>query len=582
MIRDILRPRWTMKGIKKSNRSFLEATIVGLDTETYKGKPYTFQIQSDGIEKIVYVNEKNVTEKFLDCIYETYADGAYFFVHNLEFDLVVLFYPYIKQFVNQSFEIKAKNLRIKILCGKVNYAEITLYEKHYRIIDTFAFFKTSLQKLAETFKLSPKLLHPAGLGSRKYTGKDRHNFEVYAIRDSVISREIGEKIVEFHQSYDSRLCISAPQLSAEIFKKHFIEDVSIPANPADLDEAACLSYHGGKNGMYVKPGIYKGVRVYDINSAYPYAMKNLPNFAGCDYEWVACGKIDKVSMIAGKSQGIVSISGYSNPEPRNLLRNHKFQIVQGDFKDLWITTYELDCILRNGFVEGLSINEAYLVRPGQVANPLKKFAETFYALKQETKGTMREFYKIILNSLYGKFIQNVRGDTSETSIELIDKELREQIFYQAGGLWNPLIATMITGFVRAYLTDMEMNFNSLHSSTDSIMTMEEIETNNEMGGLSLKAVGTALLLRPKLYVVWNKRNEIVTFALHGYHGSLKDFISMMRSGKRTYCHFRMTKVKESMRQNKQPLVMEKYFKRVNLAIDDCMDIPPLKWEGKTI
>lgn len=577
MIRDIFRPLWLRKGIRKNVKKFTERAIYGLDTETVKGKPYTIQIWGDKIQKCLFVSEENVTEKFLETILEHCESGGIFYVHNLEFDLAVLFYPFLENFKHNSFTIRGEKLRIKILCGKINFAEITIDDKHFRLIDTFAFFHTSLASLAKTFQLPEKMERPRNLGNTKFRGKERDYFIRYALRDAETGKSLGEKIVDFHRLFDIAPCISAPQLSAQVFKKQFIPaGLRIPPNPNDVDEASCLSYHGGKNGMYVEPGIYNGVRVYDINSAYPFAMSELPNFLSCGYKWIPKPERQREIDI-----GIYCISGHSRIDKYNLLRDHTFKPVFGPFEKLWITSYELQSIIKHNWVADLILHEAFIVEPRNLkVNPLRDFSLKFFDLKAREKGNLREFYKIILNSLYGKFIQNVRDDTTE--LENVGEEFKER-FYQAGGLWNPLIATLITGYVRAYLTELEVRYQSLHSSTDSIMTKERIRETKALGGLSLKATGTALLIRPKLYIVWNRKREILTYALHGYHGTLKDFVRMMRSGKRTYFHIRMRKVRESFRQKGvTPLVMQKMFKQINIPIDKPLNIPELTWRGEKI
>src|SRR5262249_20425125 len=51
---------------------------------------------------------------------------------------------------------------------------------------------------------------------------------------------------------------------------------SIPLPPGYWVNACLSSFHGGKNGLYVAPGVYDGVTEADITSAYPRAMHQLP------------------------------------------------------------------------------------------------------------------------------------------------------------------------------------------------------------------------------------------------------------------------------------------------------------------
>ncbi len=579
MIREIQRPHWVFRGVKPNHRHFKEIPLFGADTETVKGEPYTFQLYGQNVSTIQYVNRANVLNKFCDYIYAHLPSGIIYF-HNLEFDLPVLFFPFLSAFKDSTFVLydKKQGFSADILFGKVNYCKLGLREKQYELVDTFSFFKTSLAKLAQKFDLPGKVKKPRGLGSRKFTGKERKAFEVYAMRDAEVTYGVGKKIREFHAKYDVINTMSAPQLSARIFRHKFIpEGSSIPACDYEVDVAAVLSFHGGKNGLYADPGIYEGVRVYDINSAYPYAFTQLPNFLDSSFRYTR----------KYEGPGIYCVSGVSQNKPYNVIRNHNFEAVIGPFDKLWLTSYELDCAIRHRHVAEFRIHEGYeVVSPRRSSNPLLDFALHFYEKKQNEKGTLREFYKIMLNSLYGKFIQNVASnDTGEsflTSVKGGTKPTEEN--YVAGGLWNPMVATLVTGYVRAYLTDLEERYKSLHSSTDSIMTKRVIKESDKLGGLALKAYGTALLIRPKLYLLWDKKREVTAYATHGYHGSLKHLVSMLRSGRRKYAHPHMFKVRESFKQKRKPLVMETLFKSINIPIEGKLTLPALHVvrDGKTI
>lgn len=557
---------------------FREWTIAGADTETVRGRPYVFQLYSRAHPKgsgVWRVSERTVTDRFLEILL-TYPTRTAIYAHNLEFDLPVLMFTIREPFFSQSAfvldaEFQGAKIHAEFLFGKVNYAEVKMRGKEYRIFDTFAFFKSSLEELAQRFGLPPKLPKPRKLGEIYYQGEEWQSFKRYALRDAEIAEALGHHIQEFHRLYDVRLSLSAPQLSARIFRHRFIPQGScIPACPKEWDSAAVLSYHGGKNGLYVPPGIYPGVRLYDINSAYPFAFTRLPNFLECEY----------VSSKHGRNPaGIYCVSGDSEGDDYGILRHHDFSEIKGSFSGTWITGYELQLANRT-LSQRLHILEGVYIDQWRRAshNPLGDFARYFYAKKSEERGPLREFYKIVLNSLYGKFIQTT-GNRQVPVLGLADGKIVEGVPEQftAGGLWNPMIASLITGYVRAYLGELEIRYNALHSSTDSIMTRSLCPTGTEMGQLSLKAEGTALLLRPKLYLLWNAKNELTSFALHGYHGSLRHFVSMMRSGKRLYFHRRMRKFKESRIQGGTPLTMENFFKKINLSLVEPLAIPPLTY-----
>ncbi len=571
MIRDIARPHWVFRGVKPNHRHYKEVEVYGGDTETVKGEPYTFQLHGRDLHHIEYVTKRDILDRFCDFLYAKIPSGSVIYFHNLEFDLPVLFFPFLKYFRDSNFVLyeKTQGFHAEILFGKVNVCKLKLRGKQFELLDTFAFFKTSLRELSKKFDLPGKLRKPKKLGQKKYTGKERKGFEAYAMRDAEVTYGVGKHIRGFHAKYDVINCISAPQLSARIFRHQFIPEGSlIPACDFENDVAAVLSFHGGKNGLYTEPGIYPKVKVYDINSAYPYAFTQLPNFLDCSFRHTK--KYEGV--------GIYCISGVSQNKTYNPLRNHNFEPVAGSFERLWVTSYELDVLLEHRFLSEFRLHEGYVVvSPKRKSNPLRDFALHFFELKQKEKGVVREFYKIMLNSLYGKFIQNIASnDTGESFLTSVKGgTVPTEENYVAGGLWNPMVATLVTGYVRTYLTQLEIRYRSLHSSTDSIMTQKRVKESNELGGLSLKAEGTALLIRPKLYLLWSQKREVTAYATHGYHGSLKRLVSMLRSGRRDYVHPHMVKVKEAFKQKRKPLVREILPKSINIPIEGKLSIPQL-------
>lgn len=545
---------------------FKERDVFGCDTETINGEPYSFQIVGEGTSIFVPVSRRSVLNLFVMEVFKLPNDSILYF-HNLEFDLPVLFINYQKHFTDSSFSLVAGDVRFDILFGKVNHCDIYLGDKKYELVDSLAYFRTSLAAIAKKFGFENKLKKPRRLGEVKYKGQELEDFKRYAIRDSEIEFALGKKIQEFHRKYDVANTISAPQLSARIFRTQYIPNkMRIPSNPHEIDIAAVLSYHGGKNGMYVQPGIYHNVKVYDINSAYPFAMTQIPNFLECSYAYTK--RLDRVH------QGIYCVSGISHSVPYSTLFSHNFEPVVGRFNKVWITSYELACLISNKILSEFEIHDGYIVieNPKVKYNPLKSFAEDFYKLKSTTKGDLREFYKVMLNSLYGKFIQSTNNDTDEHDyMDLNNPETKP--FFQAGGLWNPLLASLITGYVRAYLTQTEIQYKSLHTSTDSIMTRKWIRSSVQLGEWSLQDTGTVLLLRPKFYLIWDKNNHLVHYATHGYHGSIPMLLRILRSGKRKYFHHHMMKVRESLRQDVKPLVMKTLWKHINIPMEGKICLP---------
>ena len=303
---------------------------------------------------------------------------------------------------------------------------------------------------------------------------------------------------------------------------------------------------------------HKKVYLYDINSAYPYAMTQIPSFLNCKYI-VKDGKNIKVD---NKLEGIYRINALSTCL-FNSTFDHDFTPLK-QLNNIWITSYELKSLLNYGCIKKLKINAAILIVPQTKENPLSDYAKKYYSLKQTTpkNSALYPFYKItMLNSLYGKFIER-RYDES------LDYSLR-------GPNYNPAIATLITGFTRAQLHNMEHIGEALHSATDSVFTYKKMETSEELGGVSLEGYGKLQMFRTKCYMFWSKEKptgkEIIKdkegmylfkYAYHGFHGDIKQLINLWNTrGRPQPSSFNGEKLKKNQYLYKKMPTSKEFFIR---------------------
>lgn len=548
-----------LQPIKKNHKGLAYMVILGIDTETYKGKPISFQIAGDDFCDIIFCNENNITEKFLNYIFfkcnsknQNYA----LFFYNINFDMPILFYKYKEKFLEDDVCIKIKDIKITGFFGKPSYFTISKSNLYIKCFDIYFYFPFSLGKVASVFGLE-KLERLKGLGKYKYTEKNK-KFVEYAKKDAEITQKIGRKIYEFHNEYDISMAISISQLAEKIFRHKFLKK-DIPALPYEILKPSLRAYHGGKNGFYVKPGWYKKVYSYDIVSAYPYAMANLPDFENGDYY--------KVNEYKKGFVGVYNVEGFIKKCKYPIIYDDKGNLLSNCYvKDIWITSYELENALKWKEFKLKRCFGYVFISNSKEKTALQRFVETFFKLKNEEKNNeKRLFYKLILNSLYGKFIQ------MRKSSEIYDVENEKFLFKNVvtGKMFNPFIASLITGFVRAYIHDLEHKFNSIHTSTDSIKTLKPIAEKylgSNLGDLKLEVCGKCLLLRNKLYLHYNTDGKLEKYALHGFFGSPDDLLKIWKTKNFSYEAEKMLLLKESIRQKKQPFVMERKTYELNINI----------------
>lgn len=529
--------------------------IIGGDSETCNGEPITFQFFHPQ-EKLCAFIETSPRKSFSDFV--GYLDslpnngGTYvIYIHNLKFDLVSFFYDRLHLLKNEEIDFQYKNWTFKGVYANTTFLYCFHANKHKTVclIDTSAFLYGSLDSLSKIICPDlPKLKAPKGLGKKKFRQSDLKFFQ-YAMRDAEICHKVGLFLEDLHEDYDIQQTVSIASMAAKIFRRKYLK-VFIPEIPKNIMFAALHSYHGGKNNITVPRGVYKNVYGLDIISAYPYAMSMLPSFS----------KKNLYKKFRGNSRtkrvpefGVYKVSGNAKACKWPVLFNHGFKAITGDFENIWTTGFELNEGLRIGEIKLSEIfGYYYEAKMDKIKSPFKEYVAEFFRLKDIEKDPIKRMaYKILLNSLYGKFIAtNKKYNNDDTAIECNLSEkikpLKINADKHASGLFHPFIATLITGHTRAYIHKLEHKYKALHTSTDGIITKIKPQVKKGLGGLKLEFEGNAEILRNKLYIIRNKKGEIIKYALHGFHGDINTLLKCLKNPKMEYRYMHVNKVKESL------------------------------------
>jgi hypothetical protein len=606
------RRKYGYNGIKASKRKFQKSMAVfGADTETCNGEPMTIQFYDGENGNVRFVDKKNVIEKFLSYLSDVklpaHVNTAVVFFHNLEFDFPILLFPITYKFFNDYFkicgcdcrkcrktpnncgfewieELKPFNCMIDVKCNRVFFGKITFYSegssedkkprkvrRRVYIRDSLAFMRYSLAYLAEELNLGIKFPTPPGLGEKDFStvrDGEKEYFMKYAVNDAVLEYKLANYLLEFHKEFDVPLACSAPNFAQKVFTKHFYPKQGKTYLPnKGVWDACALSYHGGKNNFTLKYAQRReNVLELDVNSMYPYAMISLPAWTSGDYQ--------KVFEIDYEHAGIYCVSGIAKRCDWPIIPDHEFKYFNDkEFNDVWIASYELIEAIRCKEIEIKNIWGYVFIPDEKAVNPFKDYVDYFFKKKSGEKNAKRFFFKLLLNSLYGKFCQSVRcngdidsisswdedpvtGEFSNLKISQIEK------IWRAGGLCHLFIATLITSFTRAHLHALEHKYRSLDCATDSIKTEirpDSLDLGLGIGELSLKSMSHhAYLIRNKVYVFFDGEKQqreglefveghgnVIHSARHGFHGPIKQLISMFENKQKTYKFKRMVKLKEA-------------------------------------
>lgn len=317
------------------------------------------------------------------------------------------------------------------------------------------------------------------------------------------------------------------------------------------------SYTGGATDMYIpsnldknkKPLNQKFIFGYDVNSLYPYIMKNFE---------VPVGKPTYFEGDIRKFETNAFGFFYCNVEcPKDL----KHPILQLHIKrnssvnrtisptgtfSAWIFSPELDNAVKYGYkykiIKGYTFNKLCIFR---------KYVETLYTMRLEYSKDhpMNYICKLLLNSLYGRFAMNFIFE----SIELVDHlklaymeanidnvykitnqvDFKNKVLVHYTQNYDELgenikksnvnigIASAITGYARIYMSQFKNNplLKLFYTDTDSIytdLTPEQINkiisgiiNEKELGKLKLEHIAKrAIFISPKCYALETVNNKV--------------------------------------------------------------------------
>jgi hypothetical protein len=522
--------------------------VIGFDSEqdTKNARPMLFQFSRAGESTDVDLRRipqrRNAAlDVFMSYLYDycTRKDTEYVVVgFNLKYEFTQLFGELPTDLMSlDEFEFRyelrdvSENLKatyiIRVVSDK-RYGVVFTNEtthRRVRLIDAAAFYPhESLNSVSEMLGIGRKEI----VQDKRFTLDDLNNeaFLTYARQDAWLTRKIGEYVIDLHIEYDVPTCITAPHFAARVFRRHFLHREIMLPDP-ELEQAGLYSYHGGKNGYYLGgPKSLANIYAYDITSAYPEAMRQLPNIENGEWHWA--------DRYESGAHALWKIDGdYKSCQYRGIMRHENSWHGNGKITDAWTTSYELDAAIAEGeFTITACVGWVFRGEPG---GPLTEYVDRFFEAKRTAVGAARNAAKLFLNSLYGKFFQKVPlglvgfydAETLDDlgNVRLVETDPSALFDYQAGGLYHPPIASLITGFVRAKIHRLEHKYGAVMTSTDGFFALrapDPADVGKHLGGLTVER-GHLSIWRERLYDFRPRgKGSKSKFALHGFRGKLDE------------------------------------------------------------
>lgn len=363
---------------------------IACDTETYKGKAFLLSTPR-GVFPI------HNWETVIDAFQWARADPLpvkypRFVFYNIDYDATALLRHFPDAIVKALYldvPVEFYGMTLRYIPGK--FLQLGSFECY----DLYSFFQTSLNACAFRFFGEQKIGLPPGLVadlSPENYRKHKELIDEYAIRDAHLLQKLTDKLTDalpvVGLSPDTKL-YSPGYIAKKALKRNGVTISPLPKSMRGIAESV---YYGGRIEV-LRRGHFKNVYCYDIKSAYPHAVTQLPDFSRAQFvdtpepetEYYVCkirftSPADFIAYpIAEKVNDLVIY-------PRHINRVK------------WVTSIEHKDLLRIGANVEM-IDCVSIIAPGG-KSPLGAFIEEIYPKRKDSEfeGVV---YKLILNSTYG-------------------------------------------------------------------------------------------------------------------------------------------------------------------------------------
>ena len=385
--------------------------------------------------------------------------------------------------------------------------------------DSSALLPFSLKSLAENFEVETKKGHIDHAKTKKVTKKilaymkDDH-LALYQVLEKFTSWELIKR-----HGWKSTLASQA----LHIFKTEFSKKKLYPLGRIH-DEFCRKAYFGGRTEIFkmVYNNPKKTLKVYDINSLYPYCMKNLETPTLFKYSTKEFKK-DELGIyhciVKSPEKMHIPILG------TNI--KGKFIFPLGEFEGHWCSN-ELNFAIAHGYKITMVYEGRIFENGGKVFAPFVKY---FYKKRVESKKAADKIIlKLILNSLYGRMGMDLEKEQLHLEKRVIGEKLHSEVTTPSGKKYrftttedeidsfsHVAIGAFITAQARIelYKRFKEVNYDVYNCDTDSIFTPKKLKTGNELGAVKLEnQLNQAVFLLPKTYLLKGKKFKKV--AMKGF------------------------------------------------------------------
>ena len=485
----------TLKDLRKIHQFRRKAqsenrTVYALDIEaTPMGEMLLLADNEENRLDLGSISLENVLKFLFHKRYET----SWCFFWNLHYDARIILRMILPLLSEKDLMKFYRTGRTKILGYSIQYIEkkkLAIRKGHHSVnffdISQFYFEKGLANAYQRNIGKLPKeyleMKTKRESFSKEYYRKNRKEIRQYCIADCIYTKQLSEHWIELFKEafgfYPSHW-ISSGYLAEKVLINNGIFIPKFEDIPEQVQEIAWNSYIGGRIEL-VERGHVERACIYDINSAYPYALTKVPELT--KGTWIQSKKIENNALV-GFFKIKCNIPNTKHISPFPFVVKHKVIFPVGEFIT-FVTLAELQACENPDWYE---IIDSWQYCDSKPYYPYQKIISQWYDYRQELKrkgNPLEQPFKIILNSIYGKTGQRVNG--------------------RIGNIFNPAIVSTITGISRAmlyrFIMEHKIEKDVVMMYTDSICSKKKIEIESKkLGEFSFDFEGSVYALQSGFY-----------------------------------------------------------------------------------
>lgn len=312
------------------------------------------------------------------------------------------------------------------------------------INDAGPFFQTSFLSAINPAKWNEPIVTDDEWDTLK-TGKERRDIAVLdddmrfynRLENEILARLMGKLEPGFHSAgvkLKRSQWFGPGQAAQKWLTVNHIPDKAKLATPAEVEDAARRAYYGGWFEIMAHGHIPGTSWEYDINSAYPHVASRLPCFTHGTWKTYRTyrrtpGSCAPYALVHARVRGShTRIGAMLHRCPDHSIRR---PLETGG----WFWEHELAAAERAGLVDAVAVSEALVYEACACDPPMAGLRGLYEARLRVGKDTPEgKAYKLLYNSMYGKFAQSVGNPRYQSYLVagLITAGCREQILDAIG------------------------------------------------------------------------------------------------------------------------------------------------------